>query len=142
MNRRLRAAGASGKTSDTDLFGDDPLAAKKSGEPLDYLGHFAKDEVAEEGHNSGSPRQHEIKRSYDGDTATRGYKVIPGNASQGYVERKTRSVVDAVDSMFGGTVPHGPVGMPTKAPLRQRDRAAKAAAGRGVGHATLRSKHK
>ncbi len=136
-----------GKVTDTDIFGDDPLAPRKGGDPLDYLGHFAKDEVAEEGHNFGAPTipstKLDIKRHYDGDTAKRGYKVIPGNASAGYTERKTRAIINRMDSMLtGGTVPMGPIDVPTKMPLRKRDLVKSAAAGRGIGEATLRSKRK
>jgi hypothetical protein len=147
--RRLRGAAAAGDISDEALFGDDPLAPKDSRRPMDYLGHFAKDEVAEEGHNSGAPKQHEIKRCYDGETAKRGYKVIPGNASDGYVKKKVREEIANVTTTsmrYGGPIPafgYGPsMETPTKAPLRKQARAAKAKAGRGVGEATLRSKHK
>lgn len=149
--RRLRGAAAAGDISDEALFGDDPLAPKSNRRPMDYLGHFAKDEVAEEGHNSGEPKQHEIKRSYDGETAKRGYKVIPGNVDTGYVVKKVRKEIETMRSAtgpfrYGGPIPSGPygpgLGEPTKMPLRKRDRAAKASAGRGIGHATLHKKHK
>lgn len=144
--KRLRQKASEGKISDTDLFGDDPLAPKKT-DPYSYLGHMANDEVAEQGHNTP-----DIKRIAPGSHAAKGYRVIPGNANTGYVAKKIRDQMDVAASAsgpfrYGGPIMMGPCGpMPgtdEKAPLRARDRAAKAAAPAAKGEATyLRKKRK
>ena len=136
----------SANVTDEDLFGDDPLKPAKKADPLDYLGHFASDTVAEEGHNTPN-----IKRVGAGAHAKQGYRVIPGNANIGYIDKKTRQQIETAASALGpfryggpiATGSHGPEpGSDPSMPLRNRDRAAKAAApkARGIATKTLRSK--
>lgn len=153
---RMLMKGESNVT-DADVFGGDdptadPLAPKKksSGDSsLDYLGHFAGNDVTKEGHNTGAPGGKDkpgkptIRRFHDAAIAKTGFRKIPGNASSGYVDRKTRAVFDAVDAKLGGTVPKGPIGAPAGFELRRRDRKAKTAAKPATGESrVLRSKRR
>lgn len=142
--KMLRQNAAEGKMSDTDIFGDDPLSPKK--DAYGYLGHFANDDVAAQGHNVGA-KQIGTKEAGNGTVAKQGFKRIPGNANDGYVAKKARLAMDLATSninRFGGPIRSygmGPVvGEPDQAPLRKRDRIAKAAAKRPSG--PLRSKSK
>ena len=108
--------------TDEDIFGDE-LAPKKKG-ALDYLGHFANDSVADEGHNIGKGKLG-IRRIGQGAHIGRGFRQIPGNAASGYIDKKARVAMDAIDSKLGGMVAGGPIGAPTKMPLRKATRIAK-----------------
>lgn len=144
--KALRKTAAAGDIGDEALFGDDPLSPKlqkkkPTDSSLDYLGHFANDDVAEEGHNSGAPGEKggkpSIRRFHTGAVAKTGFRTIPGNASTGFLDKKTRALLNTAESGLGRIVPTGPVTMPVGGPLRHEAREAKLAAGRGVGIASM-----
>lgn len=136
--RMLRGTAAKGDIGDKAIWGDDPLdpelqkKPERGNNPTSYLDGF-RDTHIEEGHNTGAPGHRKPRSFHEGSAAKLGYRVIPGNASTGYIERKTRAVMDAVDAKLGGTVPRGPIGAPVGHTLRHRDREAKRATGPGVG---------
>lgn len=131
-NRMLAKGNAN--VTDSDLFGDDPLAPSPKADPMKYLGHFANDGVASEGHNVGA-KQIGVKEAGGGGIAKNGYRSIPGNVNVPYVAKKIREATEtahATSYRYGGPIPssgYGPVlAKPDAAPLRKAARAAKAAA--------------
>lgn len=138
----------SANVTDTDLFGDDPLAPPSPGKakPLEYLGHFANDNVMGMGHNVGA-KQVGVKEAGSGKVAHCGYRAIPGNVNVPYVAKKVREAVEAkttTSARYGGPIPasgYGPMmAAPDAAPLRKRDRIAKASAKRPQGPLTSTAK--
>jgi len=124
-----------GNVTDEDIFGDDPLKPKDKKDPLEYLGHFASDRVADDGHNTPA-----VKRVGAGPHAKQGYHVIEGNYDTPVCTPKMKEKREAdrkqmYVEMGMKFTPMDSTAMPKpdKAPLRKKARDEKKAAGPGKG---------
>jgi hypothetical protein len=106
--------------------------------PRRYLGHFAGDSVAAEGHNTGAKPIGVVKGGEG--VAKNGYRVIPGGHSEPVLTKKQRAERAQFEKEMSASMRRMniKVGMPSeqkpeKAPLRKQAREAKRAAGPGKG---------
>lgn len=139
--RMLRTKGE-GNVTDADIFADPNAPKTDKSNPLGYLGHFANDDVAADGHNVGK-KPLGIKRVGDGKIAGKGYRVIEGNHCTPVCTPKMKAKRDhenAEAARAMGFKPSSPYEAPPveKAPLRKAARAAKNSAKPAIG--PLRSK--